>query len=85
MNGTRRKLLAVSTTPWERHHHLRPNLNPRARAFPISRARGSSARCGVAEIVNAAEARDAADGRMNIVLSSIPIKVNGTNSTGVRC
>jgi hypothetical protein len=60
-------------------------LNPQARVFPISRARGSSARCGVAETVNGAAARDAADARMNIVLNSTRIKVSGTNSTGVRC
>jgi len=76
--------MAVSMTLQERRHS-RQNRNPQARVFPISRARGSSVRCGAEEIVNAAEVRDVAGVPMSTGLNSTRIKVSGTNSTGVRC
>ena len=76
--------MAVSTTLPERRHN-RPNLNPQALAFPSSRVLGSSAPCGVVEIVNVVAARDAAGVRMSTGLNSTRIKVSGTNSTGVHC
>jgi hypothetical protein len=77
--------MTVSTTRRERRRFRRPKRSPQARVFPNSRAPGSSAPCGAAEIVNAAADRDAAAVRMNIGLNSTRIKVSGTNSTGVRC
>ncbi len=77
--------MTVSMTRRERRCLRRPKRSPQARVFPSSRARGSSAPCGAAEIVNEAAGLDAAGVRMNIAHSSIPIRVSGTNSTGVRC
>ena len=72
-------------TTLRKRHRSSLKLNPRALAFPISRAPGFSGPCGAEGVPSVAGARVAEGVPMNTALiSNRHTAIRGTNSTGVR-